>query len=199
MNKTIAKTGAAIVTLTTFLFLLCLVFDYSYGGFLVCIFLSIGYVMTAASFYYESDKDRKLPALIGVAFAAVYSTMIIVVYFTQLTSVQFDGVSGISRKLIDYTQGGLMFNLDLMGYGIMALSTFFVGMTLKGVDRREKVLKWLLIIHGVFFIACLIMPMTGMFSTVSNDPTGGRIALIFWCIYFLPIGVLSYLRFNKWE
>ena len=43
------------------------------------------------------------------------------------------------------------------------------------------------------------MPMTGVFSSMSNGETnmGGVIALEFWCVYFIPIGVLSIIHFSK--
>lgn len=43
------------------------------------------------------------------------------------------------------------------------------------------------------------MPMTGVFSEMSDDGTsvGGVVALVFWCVYFLPIGILAFLHFKK--
>ncbi len=43
------------------------------------------------------------------------------------------------------------------------------------------------------------MPMTGMFAKMSSggDGIGGRLALVVWCVYFLPIGILSFIHFNK--
>ena len=63
----------------------------------------------------------------------------------------------------------LLFNYDLLGYGMMALSTFFIGL----------------------FISCFIMPMTGVFTNMATGETGngGTIALLIWCAYFFPIGV----------
>ena len=53
-------------------------------------------------------------------------------------------------------------------------------------------------IHGVFYFSCTFMPMTGMFSKTSSggDGLGGRLALVAWCVYFLPIGVLAYRHFS---
>ena len=69
---------------------------------------------------------------------------------------------------------------------------------------RERIYKWdnlkaLLMIHGVFFPGCFFMPMTGMFTSManSNSGNGGAIALLFWCAYFIPVGVLSYIHFNR--
>ena len=91
-----------------------------------------------------------------------------------------------------------MFNLDLLGYAIMALSTFFIGLTIKVKNKKDKALKYLLLIHGIFFISCLIMPMTGVFAnSAGSSSMGGVIALEVWYFYFLPIGILSYLHFKN--
>ena len=45
------------------------------------------------------------------------------------------------------------------------------------------------------------MPMTGMFTRMAdgNHGNGGSIALLFWCVYFLPIGILSFGHFTWTE
>jgi hypothetical protein len=54
-------------------------------------------------------------------------------------------------------------------------------------------------IHGIFFISCFVMPMTGVFTSMADGETDstGTIALLFWCVYFIPIGVLAYKHFEK--
>ena len=63
----------------------------------------------------------------------------------------------------------------------------------------HKWLKWLMLIHGIFFVSCFFIPMTGMFTHMAEGKggNGGGIALLFWCIYFLPIGVLAYRHFSE--
>ncbi|MBR6890580.1 MAG: hypothetical protein IKN05_06280 [Clostridia bacterium] len=59
-------------------------------------------------------------------------------------------------------------------------------------------LKRLLRLHGAFFIGCFVMPMTGAFSSMAGGQSGsgGVIALVAWCAYFLPVGVLAYRHFR---
>ena len=81
----------------------------------------------------------------------------------------------------------------------MALSTFFTGLAIKPKNKADKWLRALMIIHGIFYLSCTFMPMTGMFANMSSggDGLGGRLALVAWCVYFLPIGILSFMHFNK--
>ena len=62
MNRQIPRIGAAIVCVTVFLFAVCLIVDFSFGSYLVCMLLPLGYIMTAAGFQHEADNDRKVAA-----------------------------------------------------------------------------------------------------------------------------------------
>ena len=199
MNKLIPKIGAAIVTVTVFLFAVCLITNYSFGSYFVCMFLPIGYIMMAAGFHHESCEEQRVSANIGLIFSAIYAVLIFLVYFAQTTSVRLDDLSGQAMRILDFKRGGLLFNYDLLGYGIMALSTFFIGLSIKASSQTDNWLKRLMMIHGVFFVGCFIMPMTGAFNNMSSGETsiGGVVALVIWCVYFLPIGVLAYRHFGK--
>ena len=198
LNKTVPKIGAAIVAVTVFLFAVCLIINFTFGSYLVCMFLPIGYIMMAAGFHHESADDRKAVSMIGMVFSAVYAVLIFLVYFAQTTSVHLGGLSEGALRILDFRRGGLLFNYDLLGYGMMALSTFFIGLSFMAGSKEEKWLKYLMMIHGVFFIGCFIMPMTGIITGMANGETsnGGVIALVCWCVYFLPIGVLAYRHFG---
>lgn len=199
MNRLISKIGAAIVTVSVFLFAVCLITDFSFGSYFVCMFLPIGYIMMSAGFHHESGEEHKVAANVGMIFSAVYAVLIFLVYFAQTTNVRLDDMNEQAMKILDFKRGGLIFSYDLLGYGMMALSTFFIGLTIKAKCKADKWLKYLMMIHGVFFISCFIMPMTGVFSEMSDGGTsiGGVVALVFWCIYFLPIGILAFLHFKK--
>lgn len=199
MNRTIPKIGAAVVTITVFLFAVCMIVDFPFGSYLVCMFLPLGYIMVAVGFQYESCEERRVPANIGVVIAAIYAVLILLVYFAQTTSVRLEDLNEQAIRILDFQRGGLLFNYDLLGYGMMALSTFFIGLSINPNSKADKWLKYLMIVHGVFFIGCFIMPMTGVFTSMASGESGngGTIALLGWCAYFLPIGVLAYKHFQK--
>ena len=80
----------------------------------------------------------------------------------------------------------------------MALPLSF-GLSFVPKTKTDKWLKALLMIHGVFFIGCLFIPMTGVFTSMNSGETslGGVIALECWCAYFTTVGILSFIHFNK--
>ena len=201
MNKTVAKVGSAVTTATVFLFAIFLIINFSMGGYFVCLILPIGFIMMTAGLHNECESDRKVAANIGLILAAVYAMFIMLVYFTQLTTVNNEQLNEQASKLLKFNSFGLIFNFDLLGYGLMALSTFFTGLAMKAKNKLDKWLRALMMIHGVFYLSCTFMPMTGMFSKMSSggDGLGGRLALVAWCVYFLPIGILSFVHFGKKE
>ena len=199
LNKTIAKLGSWIVTVTVFLFALFLIINYPIGYYFVCLILPLGFIMMTAGLHNECENDRKVAANTGLILAAIYGTFIMLVYFAQLTTVNNEQLTEQAANLLEFGKFGLIFNYDLLGYGMMALSTFFTGLSIKAESKADKWLKALMIIHGVFYFSCTFMPMTGIFSKMSSggDGLGGRFALVAWCVYFFPIGILSFLHFRK--
>ena len=199
MNQLLAKIGAAIVTVTVFLFAVFILCSFNFGSYLVCMFLPIGYIMMSAGFHHESSEQTRVAATIGLVLSAVYAVLILLVYYAQTTTVRLEEMNDQAARVLDYQKGGLLFNYDLLGYGMMALSTFFIGLSIRAETKPDRWLKWLMIIHGVFFLSCFFMPMTGMFTHMAegNSGHGGGIALLFWCIYFIPIGILAYVHFRN--
>lgn len=199
MNQRIPRIGAVIVAAAVVLFAICMIVNFPFGSYFVCMFLPIGYIMMAAGFQHESGEERRVSANVGMVFAAIYAALIFLVYFAQTTSVRLESLDEQAIKILDFQRGGLLFNYDLLGYGMMALSTFFSGLSMKAESRADKWLKRLMILHGIFFISCFIMPMTGAFTSMTDgkNGSGSTIALLCWCAYFLPIGILSYRHFPK--
>ena len=199
MNKLISKIGAVIVAVTVFLFAVCMIVKFHFGSYLVCMFLPIGYIMMAAGFQHECCEERRISANIGLVFSVIYAVLIFLVYFAQTTSVRLEDLNEQAARILDYQRSGLLFNYDLLGYGMMALSTFFIGLSIQGGSHSDKWLKGLMMVHGIFFISCFILPMTGAFTSMATGEAGngGTIALLIWCVYFFPIGVLAYKHFEK--
>lgn len=201
LNKMISKVGSSIVTVTVFLFALFLIINFPMGYFFVCLILPIGFIMMTAGLQNECEGDGKVAGNIGLILAAVYATFIMLVYFAQLTTVKNELLNEQAANLLVFGKFGLIFNYDLLGYGVMALSTFFTGLSMKPKNKTDKWLRALMLIHGVFYFSCTFMPMTGLFAKMSSggDGIGGRLALVVWCVYFLPIGILSFIHFTKGE
>jgi hypothetical protein len=191
--------AASAVTLLGVLgFAVSMVFGFDFGSFLTCIFIALGFVPMICAFAAFVGKEAKAPGYAAMAFAAVYAVLIVIVYFTQLTTVRLSLLSPQAAALLDYGNYGLMFNLDLLGYAFMALATFFIGLTIKAETKADKWLKALLLIHGVFAVTCFVMPMLGIFAPgMTGGDLIGTLVLEFWCAYFTPVCILAYVHFRR--
>jgi hypothetical protein len=171
---------------------------------IVCYLSSIGIawglILMNAAFLRFSRADAKTAAICAVAFGAMYAFCNTMVYFIQVSTVRNTELTGIALRLLDYRQFGMMFDLDLLGYCLMALSTFFAGLTIVVRGKPDRWLKVLLLLHGIFAITCFLLPMLGLFNgEMQGADWIGTAIMEFWCIYFLPIGILSYRYFSRME
>lgn len=127
----------------------------------------------------------------------MYGIFVMLVYYAQITVLIQDDLTSQAAQLLDYKKFGLFFAYDLFGYGMLAISTFFIGLTLAPADKSGKILRMLLLIHGIFSAVCII-PVMGIFDAgmVGGDIIGVAVLEV-WCLYFMPICVLSYKFFKQ--
>ena len=196
MNKKIGVYGSITNFIAVICFALSMLFGFDYGSYFSSMFIAFSFVLMMCGYAYFAEKEVKLAGCVSAAFSAIYTAIILLVYFAQLTTVRLNDLTQQAAVLLDFQQCGLLFNYDLLGYGVMSLATFFAGLTIKPQSKIDKWLKYLLMVHGVFFISCLIIPMLGVFKT--DSPTWIGIAVLeFWCLYFCPISILSFLHFSN--
>lgn len=199
MTKKVGFISSVIVAITVFLFAVGMIIGNNTLSYAICLILSWAYVMLACSFAANAPEDRKVFAYGGMAFAIIYAVFINLVYFTQLTTIAHQSAAPAVLASFDFQNiGSWIFNFDLFGYGMMAISTFMIGMTMIAKSKPDKWLKNLLLIHGVFAISCTLLPILNVFNAdMGGSDMIGTFALLFWCVYFIPIGVLSAVHFKK--
>lgn len=181
-------------------FALSMLIGSNFGSYFSSLFIAFSFMPMMCAYAYFSKEKTKLAGITAAGFAAMYAICNSFVYFTQITTVRMDALTEQATKLLDFQNFGLFFNYDMLGYCLMAISTFFSGLTIDPKTKADKWLKWLLLIHGIFAIFCLILPLLGLFSTDMNGGEWiGTAILVFWCAYFIPIGILSFLYFSKCE
>lgn len=198
MNKKLGIYGSIINGISIFAFALSMIFDFRFGSYLSSMFIALGFILMISSFCYYCKDEYKSAGYTALIFAAIYVTFILSIYFAQLTSIRLDNLNEQAIQILDYQKFGLFFNYNLLGYGIMALSTFFIGLTIEITNKLDRWLRSLLLIHGVFFISGLIIPMIGLFNSDMQGANWiGTVVLEFWCAYFIPISIFSFLHFKN--
>lgn len=198
MNKRIGEVAAAVNLAAVVGFAISMLLNSVSASYLTSIGIAFSFVVLISAFAYFGNENTRVAGLSALAFAAMYALCNLIVYFTQVTTVSHQSLNAQAAALLDYRQFGLMFNWDMLGYCLMAVSTFFIGLTIEADTKADRWLKYLLLVHGVFAIGCFVMPMLGLFTAgMAGGDWIGTAILLFWCAYFAPIGVLSIIHFSK--
>ncbi|MDE7297211.1 MAG: hypothetical protein K2N94_00085, partial [Lachnospiraceae bacterium] len=180
MNRKLGMYSSAVNLIAVTGFAISMLFGFDYGSYFSSMFIAFSFVPMMCAYTCFSEKKCRLAGYISTAFAVMYATIILLVYFAQLTTVRLSDLTPQASGLLDFQQFGLFFNYDLLGYALMALATFFAGLTVNIQTKADKWLKYLLMVHGVFFVSCLIFPMLGLFRA-GSPPRTGVAELEFWC------------------
>ena len=198
MDKRMGMIASLVNVCAVAAFALCLLLGFTFGCYLASMFIALSFVPMMGAFAAKGASHVRAVGNTAMLFAGMYAAVILVVYFTQLTTVRLESLDGQATSLLDYSTFGLFFNLDMLGYCLMSLATFFAGLTIGARSKADKALKYLLMIHGVFAIGCLLMPMLGAFNSTTQGANWiGTALLCFWSLYFIPIGILAFWHFRK--
>jgi hypothetical protein len=203
MNHKLGLYSSVLTAIATLLFaIFMLIPDQHTSGMLsygASMLISFGYLGLASSWLTTISSERKAPAYLGALLACMYAVYINLVYYTQLTTVRFNSAPAEALAFLTFNPGTWIFNFDLFGYGIMALSTFFLGLALLPTNRLEHWLRALLMAHGVFAISSILLPLLNVFNDLDAQSGNdiGVLALEFWCAFFTPIMVLAAIYFAR--
>ena len=203
LNQTFGKIGAGITGTSVLLFAISMIVRLvinDVGIFLSCLsslFIAIGFVIFICSIIsVNNETEHRAVGISSMAFAVIYAVIIFLVYYAEITTVRMNDLSKEVLTIISYGQiGSLFFNYDLLGYAMMALSTFLAAFAVEPKDKGDRVFRLLLWIHGVFFISCLIVPIFPVFKA-GTSIIPGTILLEIWCAYFLPLCLLGFRYFK---
>lgn len=197
MNRKIGMISSCITLISVILFAIFMLLGMSSAAYAICILLSCGYILMASTYAVYAGKGAEAAKYAGIAFAVIYGVFVMLVYYAQVTTLIQSNLTEQAAQLLDYNKFGLFFSYDLFGYGMLAVSTFFIGLTIIPESKADKILKVLLLVHGMFSIVCII-PVLGVFKAgMAGGDLIGIAVLEVWCLYFIPICFLSYQYFKR--
>lgn len=119
--------------------------------------LGSSFLMLMISIHQLASPERKVWSHAAVAFATVYTVLISIVYFVQLTLVlprlahgQIEGIEMFLFVPFD----SFLYAVDILGYSFMSVSTLFAAMIFTG-SGLERIVRIFLIANGLLlpFIA----------------------------------------------
>ena len=203
-NRVVGKIGAGLNGLAVIAFSVSMIFGlFTETLFVSCfssMFIALGFILFMSGVVsVNNDKNKTASGKVSLVCAAIYAVLVFLVYFSQCTTINLHPELGEEvREVIYYGKtGSLFFNYDLLGYGFMALSTFFAGFLVDKSKKCGKPLSVMLKIHGVFFLSCFFVPMFPVFTSGSGESATGTILFEFWCVFFMPICIMGYRYFSE--
>jgi len=105
--------------------------------------LGSAFLVLVVSIHQVAAPDRKVWSQAAIAFATLYTALISIVYFVQLTLVApriaQDRVAGIESFLF-VPFDSFLYAVDILGYSFMSLATLFAAQvfTGKGIERVAR-------------------------------------------------------------
>lgn len=158
-------------------------------GFLVI----LPFLPMMAAIHYSSQPDRKAYTMLGVAFASISVAMLGFQYYSQVTVVRYNLMSGEQPALGLFVLGNphsFFWPLETLGYGFMSLSTLFAAFAFSR-GPLERWIQALMIFNGVLGIG-------GMIAYPLEIPTVAVLCgLSLWTLVFPALTILLAIYFRR--
>lgn len=122
--------------------------------------LTVLFVMLAACVHEEAPRRVRLLSRMGVAFAVIAATAIVVDYAVQLTVMQpslLKGETAGLAALSQYNPHGVFIALENVGYLAMAVAFVFLGTVFPGPSGLMRGLRWVFVVGGVVTVLLLLV------------------------------------------
>jgi hypothetical protein len=158
-------------------------------GFLVI----LPFLPMMAAIHYSSLPDHKAYTMLGVAFASISVAMLGFQYYSQVTVVRYNLMSGEQPALGLFVLGNphsFFWPLETLGYGFMSLSTLFAAIAFSR-GPLERWIRALMIFNGVLGIG-------GMIAYPLEIPTVAVLSgLSLWTLVFPALTILLVVSFRQ--
>ena len=113
--------------------------------------LGSSFLVLMVSVHYATRPERKVWSQAAVSFATVYTVLISIVYYVQLTLVaprlargEVEGIEAFVFVPFD----SFLYSVDLLGYSFMSLATLFASFVVEGEGLR-RVARLFLLANGL--------------------------------------------------
>lgn len=115
------------------------------------LFLAPSFALLMVSLHYYAPADRKVWSHAAIVFAAVYTVMVSINYYVQLTLILPHMLSGETesvRPFLFTPFDSFIYSVDVLGYSFMSLSTLFAAFIFTG-SGLERTARRFMIANGL--------------------------------------------------
>ena len=160
------------------------------GGIIT--FLTVpGLLIQYTAIRYSKDWENKILGSLGITFITLFSAMVSINRFVQLTVIQHSAASAASQDLarfLPYATDSVMFALEMLGWGFFSsLAALSVAPLFSG-SRMNNTIRWL-------FVGYALFSFTGVIGYATESPISAA-AFIAWGPILTALAVLlaAYFR-----
>ena len=159
-------------------------------AYFVCLILAPAFVVMIACIHYQAPPEKRIWSNVALCFSVIYAALTGIVYYVQVSAAR-----GAGAELLPFvfTPGTVFFAVDMLGYGFMCLATWFTAGVFSAENRLTLWIRRLSVLHGWLYFPTVIVPMLLPEPSISAggaDANYGRLALLAWCLVFVPLSFL---------
>jgi hypothetical protein len=111
------------------------------------LFLGTSFLLLMVSVHYYAPEEKRIWSHAGLVFATIYTVLISINYFVQLTLVVphiLRGEIESIRFLLFTPFDSFLYSVDILGYSFMSLSTLFAAFVFTGPGLEQTVRRFLI-------------------------------------------------------
>jgi hypothetical protein len=134
-------------------------FPVDYRWMLPAIGLMLVYIVLMATIHSYAPTHRKIFGQIGLLFALIAATTLLIDYFVQFSVVPVSLMNAETEGialLTQYNPHGLFIALEELGYLMMSLSFLFTAFVFTTKDRLQAIIRWVFLTGFVLALISLI-------------------------------------------
>lgn len=123
------------------------------------IILILSYVTLMISIHAYASLEKKIFSLIGLSFAIIAATILLVDYFIQFSVIPISLMSGETQGLsllTQYNPHGVFIALEELGYLVMNLSFLFMAPVFTNKNRLEAAIRFIFMTSFVLVVVSLV-------------------------------------------
>jgi hypothetical protein len=131
-------------------------FPRDYFWMIPAIFLSLIFVILVSCLHLKTSKYKKIFSQIGMSFSIISATVLVLIYYIQLTVIQpsiekgeTDGISILNQ----YNPHGLFIAFEEVGYLFMSLVFLVLAQAFSSTKKYEKIIRWVFIVSFILTFA----------------------------------------------
>ncbi len=135
-------------------------FPRDYLWMYLAILLTLIFIVLMACIHHYASKEKNVFSQVGLSFAIISATVLIIDYFLQISVIQPSLANGETEGiaiLTQYNPHGIFIALEDIGYLMMSIAFLFMAPVFSVTNRLEGSIRWIFIAGFVLTVMSFIM------------------------------------------